>query len=130
VNVRQFGKIFSVPIDDNIFAQVLILPNVNIAGGTHNIAVGATVNNTVYVFDADQGNMYWSKNFTPAGLRIVLNTDFGKCNGGENTDISRNVGIISTPVIDSVTRTLYFVARGTNAGADGIGTYYTYLHAC
>src|SRR6476661_8910644 len=129
VNVRQFGKIFSVPVDDNMFAQVLILCNVNIAGGMHNIAVAATVNNTVYVFDADNGTTYWSKNFTPLGLRIVLNTDFGKCNGGENTDISRNVGIIGTPVIDSVTRTLYFVARGTNAGTDGIGNYFTYLHA-
>ncbi|HEX5149998.1 MAG TPA: discoidin domain-containing protein [Parafilimonas sp.] len=129
VNVRQFGKIFSVPIDDNMFAQVLILCNVNIAAGAHNIAVAATVNNTVYVFDADNGNLFWSKNFTPPGLRRVLNTDFGKCVGGENTDISRNVGIISTPVIDSVTNTLYFVARGTDAGTDGVGTYYTYLHA-
>ena len=112
VNVRQFGKIFSVPIDDNMFAQVLILTNVNIAGGKHNLAVAATVNNTVFVFDADNGNIFWSKNFTPPGLRIVYNTDFGGCNGGKNTDISRNIGIIGTPVIDSVTQTLYFVARG------------------
>ncbi|HEX5155297.1 MAG TPA: discoidin domain-containing protein [Parafilimonas sp.] len=129
VNARQFGKIFSVSVDDNVFAQILILSNVTIAGGKHNVAIAATVNNTVYVFDANNGNIFWFKNFTPAGLRTVLNTDFGDCNGGENTDISWNVGIISTPVIDSVTRTLYFVARATNAGTDGIGTYYTYLHA-
>jgi hypothetical protein len=59
----------------------------------------------------------------------VLNTDFGKCNGDENVDISRNVGIISTPVIDSAAQTLYFVSRATDAGTDGTGNYYTYLHA-
>jgi outer membrane protein assembly factor BamB len=31
----------------------------------HNVAVAATVNNTVYAFDADNGNIFWSKNFTP-----------------------------------------------------------------
>jgi hypothetical protein len=61
VNVRQFGKLFSVPIDDDMFAQVLILCNVAIAGGTHNVAVAATVNNTVYAFDADNGNIFWTK---------------------------------------------------------------------
>lgn len=130
VNVRQFGKIFSVPIDDNMFAQVLIPCNVNIAGGMHNVAVAATVNNTVYAFDAENGNIFWSKNFTPVGLRVVQNTDFAKCQGGINGDIAKNVGIIGTPVIDSITQTLYFVARATDAPiTSGIGNYYTYLHA-
>jgi len=129
VNVRQFGKLFSVPVDENMFPQVLILSNANIAGGKHNLGVAATVNNTVYVFDADNGVIFWSKNFTAPGLRVVSTHDFAVCPGGDHTDISWKVGLVGTPVIDSVTRTLYFVARSTDAGADGIGNYYTHLHA-
>ncbi|MGI8952871.1 MAG: hypothetical protein ACR2FN_14955 [Chitinophagaceae bacterium] len=130
VNVRQFGKIFSVYIDDNIFTQPLILSRVNIAAGVHNIGIVATVNNTVYAFDADNGNVYWSKNYTPAGLRTVQSTDFlGTCNGAKNKDFAKNAGIVGTPVIDSLTNTLYFVARSTDAQSPGVGNFYTYLHA-
>ena len=56
INVRQFGKIFSLPVDDNVFAQPLILSNLNIGGGIHNVVFIATVNSTVYAFNADKGN--------------------------------------------------------------------------
>jgi hypothetical protein len=59
----------------------------------------------------------------------VVNTDFGKCNGAENTEYFEECWNYQHAVIDSATQTLYFVARGTDAGTNGIGNYYTYLHA-
>jgi hypothetical protein len=130
VNVRQFGKIFSVAVDDFVFAQPLILSNVTIGNSLHNIAVVCTSNSSVYVFDADNGKVFWSKNYTPPGLRVVHSSDFlGPCDGGENVDVGRDVGIIGTPVIDSTTATLYFVTRCTDAVKAGVGNFFTYLHA-
>ena len=129
VNVRQFGKIFSVAVDGDVYTQPLILCNVNVGGGIHNVGVVATTANTVYAFDADNGNLFWSKSFTVPGLRVVKNTDFGShCKNGQK-DYRRDLGIVATPVIDSNTQTLYFVARSTDASATGTGNYYTHLHA-
>jgi len=129
VNARQFGKLFSVPVDGDVYAQVLIQCNVNVAGGIHNVAITATTLQTVYAFDADNGNMFWTKNFTAPGMRTVRNTDFGShCKNGQK-DYSRDLGIVATPVIDSNTQTLYFVTRSTDADSNGNGNYYTHLHA-
>jgi outer membrane protein assembly factor BamB len=130
VNVRQFGKIFSVAVDDQVYTQPLILSNVMIGDSLRNIAAVGTVKNTVYAFDADKGTLFWSKNYTAPGLRVVYTTDFlGPCDGGENTDVSKNVGIIGTPVIDSTTATLYFVTRCTDAVTPGVGNF-LHLFTC
>jgi hypothetical protein len=42
VNVRQFGKIFSVAVDGDVYTQPLIYADVNVGGGVHNVAVVAT----------------------------------------------------------------------------------------
>src|SRR5213078_1473797 len=54
-NVQQssFGKIFTRTVDDQIYAQPLIMTNVNVGGvGKRNLVFVATVNNTIYAFDA------------------------------------------------------------------------------
>src|SRR5689334_15181553 len=48
VNIKQFGKIFKVQVDDQLYAQPLILSNLNIANGKHNVVFLVTTNNTVY----------------------------------------------------------------------------------
>ena len=51
---RQFGKLFSLTVDDQVFAQPLYVPGLVIPGrGTHNVLFIATESDTVYAFDAD-----------------------------------------------------------------------------
>jgi hypothetical protein len=111
-----FGRIFTRAVDDQIYAQPLIV-NVNLPSGNKNIVVIATVNNSVYAFDADSANVtqpYWQVNLTPAGNRVIQNTDMtGACGGGYR-DFSGNMGIVGTPVIDPGTNTLYVVSRNVN----------------
>ena len=124
VNVTQFGEVFTLPVDDQVYAQPLVVGHVNISGGYHNIVVVATVNNTVYAYDGDNGKLYWQKSFTAPGMRPPRNTDMTGACGGTYSDFSGNIGIVGTPVIDGEKGTMYFVARST-AG----GTFVQYLHA-
>lgn len=126
VNVKQFGKIFKVQVDDQLYAQPLILSNLTIANGKHNVVFLATTNNSVYAADADNGTVYWNKNFTPAGQRPPRNTDMTGACGGNYKDVFGNMGILGTPVIDSVSKTIYLVTRHTTGTT---GTYTQYFHA-
>jgi outer membrane protein assembly factor BamB len=124
VNTKQFGKLFTLDVDDQVYAQPLIAGNVIISGSKHNVAYVASVNNTLYAFDGDDGKMYWQKNFTAQGMRPPKNTDMTGACGGFYKDFSGNIGIVGTPVIDSLLQTIYFVARST----DGTN-FVQYLHA-
>jgi hypothetical protein len=120
VNSSQFGKLFTVAVDGAVFAQPLYLNNVNIGGGTHNVVYVATQHDSVYALDADTGTLYWQKSLIPAGGSTVSsNTDLNFCG-----DIAAEVGITSTPVIDSTTGTFYVVAKVKLNGA-----ILQYLHA-
>ena len=124
VNVQKFGAVFTVPVDDQVYAQPLVVGHVSIAGGIHNVVYVATVNNTLYAFDGDDGTLFWRKNFTAAGMRPPKNTDMtGACQGGYR-DFSGSIGIVGTPVIDSARGTIYFVARSTTGS-----TFVQHLHA-
>ena len=125
VNTNQFGLVFSRNVDDQIYAQPLVMTNVNILGrGTHNIVIVATVNDSVYAFDADDASVetpYWTTSFiNPPNIVAPANTDMsaiGAC-GGAYQDFSGNIGIVGTPVIDPVTRTIYLVARTKENGTN------------
>lgn len=128
VNTNQFGLVVSRPIDDQIYAQPLIMTYVNIPGkGTHNLVIVATVNDSVYAFDADDAAVsspYWQISFLGPNVVAPKNTDMTTpC--GTYLDFSGNIGIVSTPVIDPVTGTLYVVARTKENGV----TFVQRLHA-
>jgi hypothetical protein len=124
VNVQQFGEVFTLPVDDQVYAQPLVVGHVNIGGDYHNVVLIATVNNTVYAFDGDNGTLYWQKTFTASGMRPPQHGDMtGACNGAYQ-DFSGNIGIVGTPVIDATTATIYFVARSTTGSA-----FVQFLHA-
>lgn len=114
VNGKEFGKLFTLPVDDQIYAQPLVVGSLAIGGGTHNVVVVATVSNTVYVFDGDNGKLYWSNNYTVAGMRTPQAGDMQSSWCTPYTNITNNIGIVGTPVIDGSSNTIYFVARSTN----------------
>src|SRR5580704_576735 len=51
VNTTQFGKLFSLVVDDQVYAQPLMIGNLSIGSGNHNVVFIATVNNSVYAYD-------------------------------------------------------------------------------
>ena len=124
VNSSQFGKLFTMAVDDQVFAQPLVVANLSIGSGTHNVVFIATVNNSVYAYDGNTGSLYWDKNFTVPGMRPPNSGDMTSGWCSPYTDFANNIGIVGTPVIDSSTQTIYFVARSTD------GTHFVqYLHA-
>jgi len=97
VSVNTFGKLLSYTVDGSIEGQVLYVSNVAVSGSTaqRNVILAATMNNSVYAFDADAtpGSTapLWYRNLrTPAG----------------------GTGIRSTPVVDLSTKTptMYVIA--------------------
>ena len=124
VNVGQFGRLFSLAVDDQVYAQPLVIGKLAIKGGEHNVVYIATVNNTVYAYDGDDGTLYWKANYTASGMRPPRNTDMTGACGGGYADFSGNMGIVGTPVIDGANHVIYFVARSTSGSS-----YVQYLHA-
>jgi hypothetical protein len=125
VNSQHFGKLFTLTVDDQVYAQTLMVGNLAIGSGNHNVAYIATVNNTVYAYDGDSGKLYWKKNYTVTGMRPPKNTDMTGACGGQYQDFNGNIGLVGTPVIDSAAQTIYFVARSTSNG----NSFVQYLHA-
>ena len=106
VNSQQFGKIYSYPVDGQVYAQPLYVPNLMIAGTSHNVVFVATENDTVYAFDGDglsQSPLWHVHLATP----LQINDDEG---------IKPLLGITATPVIDSSTGTMYVLTDGLESG--------------
>lgn len=123
VITNLFGLLFTRPVDDQVYAQPLLMTNVNVPGkGTHNLLLVATVNDTVYAFDADDASMavpYWTNSLiSPPNIVAPKNTDMTGACGGNYKDFSGNMGIVGTPVVDSAAQTLYLVARTREYGSN------------
>jgi len=131
VKTGSFGKLFTDTLDDKVFAQPLVASGVNMPVGIRNVVYVATVNNTVYAYDADSvrvAGAFWKISLTPSGTRPPKNTDLTPplC-GGSYNDFSGNMGIVGTPVIDKTAGTLYVVSRSVTT--DGTNVFAQYLHA-
>ena len=101
VNTSKFGLLFKLKVDDQVFAQPLVVAKVNIAGGTHSVVYVATANNSVYAFDANNGTQYWHANFGAPISKAITNWS---CD-----DVLGSSGIMSTPVVAN--NSLYVVAQ-------------------
>jgi hypothetical protein len=112
----KFGKIFSYPVDGQVYAQPLYVPNVSIPGqGVHNVLYVATENDSLYAYDADglTPNILWQVSFINPPSVTTLNCiqlDF-VCNVWPIT------GITGTPVIDPNTNTIYLLVRTQESGS-------------
>jgi hypothetical protein len=105
----SFGLAFKLPVDDNIMAQPLYVPHVMINGTSHNAVYVATMSDTLYAFDADIGGApLWKRNL--ATFEHATPVPIAQFAYSGSMNIINNLGILSTPVIDLATNTLYAVA--------------------
>jgi hypothetical protein len=95
----SFGVLATVPLDDQVDSQPLLVPGETIAGGVHDVVYVVTESNSVYAIDADSGQVLLSTN-----LGAPVPTPLGCGNNGNN------VGIDGTPVIDLARQRLYVIA--------------------
>jgi len=109
--------------DVRIEAQPLYVPQLQMSDGPHDTAIVCTMANNVYVFDVNSGRQLWKTNL---GTPIKPTVKGKTANGQDATDIdlwgiNHLWGILSTPVIDIDTKTLYVVnwssADGTRNNA-------------
>ncbi|HEY6419632.1 MAG TPA: choice-of-anchor D domain-containing protein [Candidatus Binataceae bacterium] len=116
VTRKGFGQLFTDPVDGYLYAQPLYLPGVTIANkGVHNVVYAATQNDSVYAFDADKpGSPLWKVSFInpPSVTTLAVPGDVFGCG-----DTPVQIGVVSTPVIDPATGTLYVVAKTKENGA-------------
>src|SRR5690348_17650012 len=111
-NVRagSFGKLFSYPVDGQQYAEPLYVSNLNMGAlGTHDVVFVATMNNSVYAFDADinsgpNGGLLWHDNFGPPA---TTPSPYIGGRYGPWTLIYPYIGNEGTPVIDRATNTMY-----------------------
>ncbi len=132
VNVNQFGKLFSLPVDGQVYAQPLYVPNVTINGGTHNVLIIATENDSVFAFDADSNT---GANASPLWHVSLVDVAHGAGSGetpwttaatpiSSCTNVQPLIGITSTPVVDPSSGTIFVEATSTNGSS-----YFHRLHA-
>jgi len=126
VNSTQFGKLFAFNVDGYVQAQPLYMSGLTINGAVHNVLFVATQHDSVYAIDADTGALFWQVSFINPAAGI--NTVPMNVQGCGNVTKFNEVGILSTPVIDSSTGTLYVVAK-TQETVGTTNSYYFRLHA-
>ena len=134
VGTTTFGKLFSCIADGAVYAQPLWVANLTINGARHNVVFVASAHDSLFAFDADANPcvQLWSVSLidtahganagevtVPAGTSAYL---VGKGFG----DITPELGVIGTPVIDPSSGTMYVVSKSMNAGGTA---FYQRLHA-
>jgi len=75
VNASTFGKLFSTPVDGQVYAQPLYMAGVNVTAGTqpgtHNVAYVATAHDSLYAIDGDTGAVLWQDSFLVASAALT-----------------------------------------------------------
>lgn len=127
-----FGKLFSVAVEGNIYAQPLYAADVDFKHGRRDVLYVATEKNNVYAIDAMTGEQIWAKNLGPSMPSVDI-TAFGSGqlqmgNSWDYRDLYPDVGITSTPVIDPQSKTIFVVAK-TKEGKAAAPEYHYWLHA-
>jgi hypothetical protein len=122
VNSTQFGKKGEFTVDGRVDAQPLYLSQVTIGAQKKNVLYVATEHGSVYAFDADSINgttstFLWKTSTLGSGETTSENRGCGQ--------VSPEIGITATPVIDRVRNAIYVVTMSKNSG----GTYFHRLHA-
>lgn len=122
VNSTTFGKKGEFTVDGRVDAQPLYLSQVTIGGQKKNVLYVATEHGSVYAFDADSINgttstFLWKTSTLGSGETTSDNRGCGQ--------VSPEIGITSTPVVDRSRNAIYVVAMSKNSS----GSYFQRLHA-
>src|SRR5215472_7557806 len=123
VNQTKFGKLGAFAVDGKVDAQPLYLSNLSIPGhGTRNVLYVATEHGSVFAFDADSisGNTTTPLWMISTQLPGELPSDDRGCG-----QVTPEIGITSTPVIDRGRSAIYVVA----VSKDASGNYFHRIHA-
>jgi len=115
VTGETFGQLGSADVDGQVYGQPLV---------SKGVLVVATASNNVYGLNATTGERIWSKNF---GTPFTPNQYFSSFN--QCSDISPTVGVISTPVIDAATDTVYLTSKELAPGSTDQRTVKYQMHA-
>jgi uncharacterized protein (TIGR03437 family) len=110
MNWSTFGKIGTLPVDGQVYAQPLYVAGVPIGGTNYNVVYVATMNDSVFAFNADDpqsAQPLWQVNLGAAVPSGLFNF----------TDILPEVGILGTPAIDATNQVMYVVADTQPPGA-------------
>jgi hypothetical protein len=97
-------------------AQPLYLSQLNIGGTSHNVVFVATENDSVYAFDSDTGAQLWKVSMLGASETPSDNIGCGQ--------VTPEIGVTSTPVIDRAAGLMFVVAMSKNGS-----TYFQRIHA-
>lgn len=124
-NVKQatFGKLGEFAVDGLVDAQPLLVSNLAIPGkGNKNVLYVVTEHDSIFAFDADSitssgGTTLWQTTALGSGETTSDNRGCGQ--------VSPEIGITSTPVIDRSRNAIYLVAMSK----DSQGNYYQRIHA-
>jgi len=118
VNSSRFGNVGFFAVDGKVDAEPLLLVGVNLGSqGTHDVLYVVTEHDSAYAMDAASGKVYWQVSLLAAGE--TTSDDHG-C-----SQITPEIGITATPVIDRAHNVIYAVAMSK----DGSGNYFQRLHA-
>jgi hypothetical protein len=134
VNTSTFGKLFSCAVDGAVYAQPLWVANLTVNGSVHNVVFVATEHDSLYAFDADANpcvqlwhvNLIDTSHGANSGEVTVPSGPSGNAVGGGSGDITPEVGVSGTPVVNPATNTLYVVSKSMNSSASA---FYQRLHA-
>ena len=134
VNTTTFGKLFSCTVDGAVYAQPLWVANLSISGAKHNVVFVATQHDSLFAFDADANpcvklweiSLIDTNHGATSGEVTVPSGVPGYLVGGGYGDITPEVGVTGTPVIDPASSTLYVVSKSMNSEGT---SFYQRLHA-
>jgi IPT/TIG domain len=134
VSTTSFGKLFSCTVDGAVYAQPLWVANLAVGGVKHNVVFVATQHDSLFAFDADANPcvQLWTISLIDtnhggtSGETTVPSGVPGYLVGQGDGDITPEVGVTGTPVIDPSTGTLYVVSKSVNSSGP---TFYQRLHA-
>jgi fibronectin type 3 domain-containing protein len=121
VNSTDFGKLFATTVDGQVYAEPLYVENVNITTGanqgSHNVVFVATEHDSLYAIDANSGVVLWQVALLTAEHGgTVSSVPSSLVN---SSDLSPEIGITATPVIDLTTNTIFVEAKEEEIASDG-----------